>query len=85
MDRHPRGQIIESLGSDWWDRIVGAVIAVVDNSTGIDLRSTYIPIDASDYNDGQDIGYLASVFIGTGEVDAVGGIASGSVLVTAVT
>jgi hypothetical protein len=59
-------------GSDWRDRVVGAVVATVDNATGIDLRSTYAPIDASDYNDGQDIGDLASVFIGTGEVDAGG-------------
>jgi len=69
-------------GCDWWDKVVGTTVAVVDNATGLNLRGSYTPTDAADYNTGQDMGDVASVLMGAGEADAGAGVAVGSVAVT---
>jgi len=75
-------RFIDPDGMDWLDKVLGTAVAVVDNATGLNLRDSYTPTDASDYNTGQDAGDLASVAWGLGEADAGSGIAAGSVAAT---
>ena len=78
-------RFIDPDGNGLLDKIVGTLVAVVDDATGINLRNTYHPTsdaDKQDYNTAQDIGDAAMVLIGTDEAVTGGGIASGSVAVT---
>jgi len=72
-------------GCDLLDKIVGATVAFVDNATGLNLRGSYTPTDAADYNVGQDLGDIGSVLAGIGEADTGAGIAAGSVVLTGTT
>jgi hypothetical protein len=51
---------------DGWDVIVGATYGVIDNLTGSNLRATYTPNNASDYNGALDQADKTCVVFGTG-------------------
>ncbi len=63
-------------GKNWWDKVKGEVAAVVDNTTGLDLRGSMTYSDPDDYNTGQNIGDVASAAAGAVIVDA--GLTTGS-------
>ena len=73
---------IDPNGKDWWDKVAGALVAVVDNTTGMNFRQTYPHTNAADYNQGQDIGDIGSVLLGAAMIDGGTGLAAGSVVAT---
>ena len=60
---------IDPDGRSWWDKVVGATVAVVDNASGgiVNLRTSYQPDDPEDYNQGQDVGEIVSIVGGAVE------------------
>ena len=68
-------------GRDWFDKVKGAVAAVVDNTTGLNLRGSFNYSDAKDYNTGQDIGDKGSLIGGLITSNAgIGASGTGAVL-----
>ncbi len=53
-------------------------MALLDNATGLNLRDSYTPTDASDYNQGQMGGDLTSIGVGIVEYNAGQAISSAS-------
>jgi len=70
-------RFIDPDGMDGWDVIVGATYGVVDNLTGSNLRATYTPNNASDYNRALDQADKTCVVFGTGAAVAGGYAATG--------
>lgn len=69
-------------GNDWRDKIMGEIVAVVDNVAGLDYRDRYTPNDVRDYKNGQFLGDLYSLIGGTIEGGSGGGMVNSSVAVT---
>jgi RHS repeat-associated protein len=66
-------------GKDWGDYVKGALVAVVDNATGMNFRPTAEYADARDYNRGQDMGELFSMAFAGIEIDGGTGAVAASV------
>ncbi|MEO9803165.1 MAG: DUF6443 domain-containing protein [Reichenbachiella sp.] len=72
---------IDPDGNNGWDAVMGAAAALIDNASAgiINLRGAaaeYVT-DASDFNEGQDLGDKASMAIAAAEIGTGGGMISG--------
>lgn len=69
-------RFIDPDGNDWRDAVKGFLVAVIDNASGFDFRSSaaHDINNAADFNRGQDIGDMASVLFGSAEM--IGGAAN---------
>ncbi len=51
-------------GKDIWDKVVGWAYGIIDNITGSNFRSSYVPNNASDYNNSLTGADITSIGIG---------------------
>lgn len=69
---------VDKNGEGPGDAIIGFLVAVTDNYTGVNLRDSYKPSGtqaAKDYNNGQNVGDIGTFLIGTDVASTSGGVA----------
>ncbi|WP_224994955.1 RHS repeat-associated core domain-containing protein [Cesiribacter sp. SM1] len=71
-------RLIDKNGEGPGDAIIGFLVAVTDNYTGVNLRDKYRPSSpqaAKDYNNGQNVGDIGTFLVGSDVAATSGGVA----------